>query len=81
MLDSKVLTLYVLLGLIAFLAPRFVHEVKALLDFLDAISTMVYMLSLLQVFLRLRVEDAGSAVSPFVVDYLSATVCYFEDVV
>lgn len=71
------LILYALLGFIAFLAPRVTREVKATLNFLDAISTMLLVLLILVNALRLRVEEVETMMNSFTIDSLSATTCYF----
>ena len=68
---------YALLGLMAFSAPKAVHEAKAVLSSLDKLSTMLLIFFIFVSALQLRTGEIRATVSSFIVDSLIATTGYF----
>jgi hypothetical protein len=60
--------IYTILGLLAFIRPWFVHEVKEFLSFIDALTTLMIFLSVLRLALNLQVMEATKQVCLFVQD-------------
>jgi len=64
--------LYTLLGLAAFVLPRFVRYAEEVLNLLDGVSVAIFVLYIVRAALNLRADDVFRAVSSFVEDFLTS---------
>ena len=67
--------LYALLGLAAFVLPKFVHYAEEVLNLLDRVSVVIFVLHAVNAVLNLRADDVFKAVSSFVEDFLTGLLC------
>lgn len=72
-----IIVFYVFLGLIAFIVPRFVHEVKRVLDLLDKLSTILLIFFILIKALQLKTGEVVEIVNSFVIDSLIGAIALF----
>jgi len=60
--------IYIVLGLLAFIRPWFIHEVKKLLSFIDVFTVLIVFLSIYNLALNLQVMEVTKQVCLFVQD-------------
>jgi hypothetical protein len=69
--------LYAMLGLIAFVAPKYVHDAKLLLDALDLFSCVLICLQLLTCMFSFNAIGAVKTTYAFLQDFLEGFIYYF----
>jgi len=68
--------LYAMLGLMAFVAPRYVHDAKSLFDVLDVVSCVLFCLQLLTCMFSFNAIGAVKTTYAFLQDFLEGFIYY-----
>jgi hypothetical protein len=71
------IVIYMILGLLAFIRPWFVHEVKKFLSFIDALAMLTIFLPILYHALNLQVMEVAKLVCSFAQDSVVGLGLYF----
>ena len=85
-MDVALLFLYIILGLSAFILPRFVHYAKEVLDFLDIIAIITFILKFVNIAsdvlyqkmsISYAVQNPQSIANEYLYDYVEGVIHYF----